>query len=407
MKRVKISYEGLNSEGKKVKGEVEAKDIRHAKRLLRRKGIRAKTLKMPNPLDIDLNLLMVEKGLVKPFGTSDLNRFTKQLSILINAGVPILEALEILAKQERNTALRVSLKSISENVSAGKTLFESMSEQKGFGKLYCSLVKAGEAAGILDIILNKLSEFMEKQEKTKKLIKSAMTYPAIVVVVGIAVVIGLMVYVVPQFVGMLKESNQEIPAVTQFVIDVSNFMQEQFMSIFGGLFISYFAFNAWKSTKRGKLNWDRFVMKAPVFGEIIIKGNLASFTRTLSTMLGSGVSIIESLEICIDTIENDQMSRDLKIVKDSVIKGKSITEPLARIKYFPPLVNQMMKVGESTGNLDQMLIKVADVFEQDTEDAINTMTKLIEPAILVGLGGIIGVVLIAMYLPIFMSAGGA
>lgn len=407
MKRAKISYEGVNAEGKKVKGEIEAKDIRHAKRLLRRKGIRAKNLKMPNPLDIDLNLLMVEKGLVKPFGTSDLNRFTKQLSILINAGVPILEALEILAKQERNTALRVTLKSISENVSAGKTLFESMSDQKGFGKLYCSLVKAGEAAGILDIILNKLSEFMEKQEQTKKLIKSAMTYPAIVVVVGIAVVIGLMVYVVPQFVGMLKESNQEIPAVTQFVIDTSNFLQEYFLMIIFGMIIGYFVFNSWKSTKKGKLDWDRFTMKTPVFGEIIIKGNLASFTRTLATMLSSGVSIIESLEICIDTIENDQMARDLKVVKDSVIKGKSITEPLARIKYFPPLVNQMMKVGESTGNLDQMLIKVADVFETETEDAIKAMTKLIEPAILVGLGGVIGVVLIAMYLPIFMSAGGA
>lgn len=406
MKAGKFKYEGVNAEGKKVKGEVEGRDERHVKRMLRSKGIRARNIIAPNPLDIDLNMLLVEKGILRPFGREELNRFTKQLSILVNAGVPILESLEILGKQEKNPALRVALKNIAENVGSGKTLNEAMGDEKGFDKLYCALVKAGEAAGILDTILNKLSEFMEKQDKIRKQIKSAMTYPTIVVVIGIGVIIGLMVFVVPQFVGMLKESNQEIPAVTQFVIDTSNFIQNYFVVMMIGLFGGYFIFNNWKQTKSGKLSWDRISMRAPVFGSIIIKGNLSSFTRTLATMLGAGVAIIESLDICIETLDNVQMARDLKLVKEAVIKGKSITEPLARIKYFPPLVNQMMKVGESTGNLDQMLIKIADVFEQETEEAIGTMTKLIEPAILVGLGGVIGTVLIAMYLPIFMSAGG-
>jgi type IV pilus assembly protein PilC len=326
---------------------------------------------------------------------------------LIDAGVPILDCLEMLAKQERNPSLRMSVKKIVDSVGSGKSLHEAMINEKGFNKLYTSLIKAGESAGILDTVLNKLSEFMEKQEAIKKKIKSALTYPVIVVVIGIAVTWGLMVFVVPQFVGMLKESNQEIPAVTQFVIDVSNFMQDYTLIMLPAAFVGFILFSNYIKTKTGKVAWDRFTMKAPLFGGIIIKGGLAGFMRTLATMLSAGVPLIESLDICIDTLDNTQMAKDMKVVKEAVVKGKSITEPLGRIKYFPPLVNQMVKVGESTGNLDDMLMKVAHVFETETEDLIDQITKLIEPMILVGLGGVIGTVLIAMYLPIFMSAGGA
>lgn len=403
----KYKYEGVSADGRKVQGEIEAKDDRHAKRLLRRQGIRAKKLTAPNPLDIDLGMWMVEKGFVKPFGKDELNRFTRQLAILINAGVPIMDCLEILSKQEKNPSLKVTLRTVMEDVGSGKTLYEGLMAQKGFDKLYCSLVKAGEAAGILDTILNKLSEFMEKQEKIKKQIKSALTYPTIVLVIGVGVTWGLMVFVVPQFVGMLTDSGQEIPGVTQFVIDVSDFFQEYTIMMVPGFFVMFILFSNYIKTKEGKIGWDRFTMKAPVFGEIIIKGNLSSFSRTLATMLSAGVALIEALEICIETLDNTQIAKDFKGVREAVMKGKSITEPLGRIKYFPPLVNQMVKVGESTGNLDEMLVKIADVFEEETEEAIKTMTSLIEPLILVGLGGIIGTVLIAMYLPIFMSAGGA
>lgn len=402
----KFKYQGVGADGRKVDGEIEAKDIRHVKRLLRSQGIKAKTIKAPNPLDIDLGVWMAEKGITKPFGKLELNRFTKQLAILINAGVPILESLEILAKQEKNPSFRIAIKGIVDGIGSGKSLYDSMIAQKGFDKLYCSLVKAGEAAGILDSILNKLSEFMEKQEAIKKKIKKALTYPTIVVVIGIAVVWGLMAFVVPQFVDMLKEGNQEIPAVTQFVIDVSNFLKNYSLLLAMVLAALVFMFINYIKTKRGKQNFDKVIMRAPLFGDIIIKGGLASFTRTLATMLSAGVSIIEALDICISTLDNTQMAKDLMMVKDSVVKGKSITEPLGRIKYFPPLVNQMMKVGESTGNLDSMLVKVADVFELETDEKIDTMTSLIEPLILVVLGGIIGTVLVAMYLPIFMSAGG-
>ena len=401
-----FKYTGVGSDGKKVDGEIDAKDLEHAKRVLRRNGVRVQTIKAPSALDIDLGVLLVQKGILKPFGMVELNRFTKQFAILINAGVPILESLEILAKQERNPALRLTIKSIVENIGAGKSLHESMAKQKGFSKLYTSLVKAGEAAGILDGILTKLSEFMEKQDAIRKKVKGALTYPTIVVVIGTLVTWGLMYFVVPQFVQMLKEGNQEIPGITQFVIDISNFLQEYTLLmvpiLFGGLLI----FSNYIKTKQGKITWDRFTMQAPLFGGIIIKGSLSSFSRTLATMLTAGVPLIDSLEICIETLDNTQIAKDIKTVKEAVIKGKSITEPLGRIKYFPPLVNQMVKVGESTGNLDEMLLKVADVFEQETEELIGNLTKLIEPIILVGLGGVIGTVLIAMYMPIFMQAGG-
>jgi type IV pilus assembly protein PilC len=400
-------YVGFTSDGKKVENKVQADTLKDAKKILRRQNIRATKIMAPSILEIDLGEFMMDKGLVAPFGRADLMRFTRQLSILINAGVPILECMEILHKQEQNISLKKTLKSISLQIEEGKSLFDAMSSQQGFDKLYCALVKAGESAGILDTILVKLAEFLEKAEKLKKQVKSAMTYPVIVVVVGIIVIFGLMTYVVPQFVDILKESGQQIPWVTQVVIDTSNFFQNYSLLLIAGLVGFAIVFLNYIKTREGKKQWDMFTMRAPLFGGLVIKGNLGSFTRTLSTMLAAGVPIIDSLEICIDTLDNTTIAKDLLKVRKAVVEGKSITEPLARIPYFPPLVAQMIKVGESTGNLDQMLVKVADVFEQEVEDLVANLTKLIEPIILVVLGGIIGFVLIAMYLPIFMSAGGA
>ncbi len=402
----KFKYVGFTADGKKVENSIEADTIRDAKKMLRRQNIRTTKINPPSFFEADLGQFMVEKGLARPFGRAELMRFTRQLAILINAGVPILECMEILHKQEQNMVLKRVVKNISMSVEEGKSLFDAMSSQNGFDKLYCALVKAGEAAGILDSILVKLAEFLEKAEKLKKQVKSALTYPVIVVFVGVVVIFGLMTFVVPQFVDILKESNQKIPWVTQTVIDVSNFFQNYTLLLIAGLVAGTMFFLNFIKTKEGKVAWDRFTMKAPLFGALVIKGNLSAFTRTLATMLAAGVPIIDSLEICIDTLDNTQIAKDLTKVRLAVIQGKSITEPLSRITYFPPLVTQMIKVGESTGNLDQMLLKVADVFEEEVEELVGNLTKLIEPIILVVLGGIIGFVLIAMYLPIFMSAGG-
>jgi type IV pilus assembly protein PilC len=403
----KFKFVGFTLDGKKIENSIEAEDVREAKKLLRRQNIRPTKVIPPSFFEADLGMFLVEKGLAKPFGRAELTRFTRQLSILINAGVPILECMEILHKQEQNLVLKRVVKNISIQVEEGKTLYEAMSGQQGFDKLYCSLVKAGESAGILDTILNKLAEFLEKAEKLKKQVKSALTYPVIVVFVGILVIFGLMTFVVPQFVDILKDSGQEIPWVTQVVMDVSAFFQNYTLLLIAGLVAFTMLFINYIKTKEGKQAWDRFTMRAPLFGILVIKGNLGSFTRTLSTMLAAGVPIIDSLEICIETLDNTQIAKDLRKVRKAVIEGKAITEPLSRISYFPPLVTQMIRVGESTGNLDQMLLKVADVFEEEVEELVGNLTKMIEPLILVVLGGIIAFVLIAMYLPIFMSAGGA
>lgn len=403
----KYKYFGIKDDGKKVEGEIDADSLKEAKKLLRRQGIRPSRMIAPSALDIDLGQWMVDKGLASPFGLADLMRFTRQLSILINAGVPIMECLEILYKQEKNLFFKKTIKNVALSVEGGKSLYEALLGTKAFDKLYCNLIKAGESAGILDTILNKLAEFLEKQDKLKKQVKGALTYPAIVVVIGVLVVWGLMTFVVPQFVGILQETGQEIPAVTQFVIDISDFFRDYTMLMIPAVIGAGMVFVNFIRTKDGKLAWDRFLMRAPLFGELVIKANLGSFSRTLSTMLSAGVPIIDALDICIETLDNQQIAKDFTAVRKAVVEGKSITEPLGRIKYFPDLVVQMIKVGESTGNLDTMLMKVATVFEEEIEEVVANLTKLIEPLIIVVLGGMIALVLVAMYLPIFMSAGGS
>ena len=349
---------------------------------------------------------MVNAGFAKPFTPKDLMQFTRQLATLINAGVPILQSLEILYKNQKNTSLKHSIKTVASEVGEGKTIADALSKQQGFSKLYCNLVKAGEAGGILDTILTKLSEHLDKAEKTKSQIKSAMSYPAIVLVVG-GVVWGLMTFVVPQFQEMLADTGQETPWVTQVVIDTSEFFQANTIYLIPILIGLVIALKAFISTPQGKIVFDKFMMRLPVFGGIIIKGNLSSFSRTLATMLSSGVSLIDSLEICIDTIDNSVIAKDINFIRSQVIKGKNISEPLNRITYFPDMISQMIAVGESTGNLDDMLLKVANVFEEEVDELIGGMTKMIEPAIIIFLGGAVAFVMVAMYLPIFMSAGGA
>lgn len=402
----KYKYTGVTAEGKVVEGEVEAKNERNLRLILRRQGIRAKKIQAPSALDVDLGVLLVNMGIIPPFSNKELGDFTRQFSTLINAGVPIVESLDILSRQQTNPSLKQILNEVLHSVETGRALHESLEGKKGFSKLYTSLVKAGESAGILDTILAKLAIFMEKSEERRKKVKGSLVYPAILISVGSLVTWGLLTFVVPTFVGMLTESGQEIPYITQLVIDTSDFLQAYSLYMILALFVCWLIFKQYTQTKQGKREWDRMTMQAPVFGGIIIKSSLASFTRTLGTMLSSGVSLLDSLDVCLDIVDNYQVKKDLTMVRDAVVKGKSISEPLKRIKYFPPLVTQMVKVGESTGNLDEMLIKVANVFDSETEELIDGMTKLVEPTILVGLGFVIGAVMIAMYLPVFMSAGG-
>ena len=259
---------------------------------------------------------MLEKGIAAPFGQKELVLFTKQLAIMVNAGVSIMEALEILFKSEKNPALKKTIREISSDVGHGKTIASAMENQKGFSKLYCSLVKAGESAGVLDVILDKLASHLDNQEKTKKKIKSALTYPIAVMIIGTLVVWGLLHFVVPQFVDQLASTGQEPPFITSFVMDISGFFgrmvrDDIFMDNGNFIFIKVSVEN----TESGKVLFDKFTMSLPIFGTIMIKGNLGGFSRTLGIMVGSGVAIIEALDICIETLDNKIISKDLVMVK--------------------------------------------------------------------------------------------
>ncbi len=403
----KWRWTGVAKDGARVTGEDDVRDKFELKRILKMRGVKPIRLTPPSALEIDLGMWMVENGFAKPFTDLDLMNFTSQMAVMIGSGVPLIQSIEILYKQEKNKVLQLTLRKISTQVAAGKSLSEALREQKGFTEIYCNLVKAGESTGSLDGILNKLSEYLEKVAKIKAQIKSAMTYPSIVMVVGAAVIYTMLMFVVPKFTEMLTDSGQEIPAITQFVIDFSLLLQQ-----FGlvGLVIvvaAFIALSAYIKTPGGRPYFDRFMMKMPIFGIVVIKGNLAQFTRTMATMLTSGMAIIDSLDICIATVENVVMRADLRKVRMAVEVGKTFAGPLEKIPYFPAMVAQMIRIGEQTGTLDQMLEKVSTIFERDVEASIGAAVKLIEPIILVVLGGIVGTILIAMYLPMFMSAGGA
>ncbi len=405
---VEFKYEGFDKTGTKVNGLIEAINESDAKRQLRRRGIRAKKLIKPNIFsDLDVTDILSHFNLSSGFSEKDVGRFTKQMATLVNAGVPILQSLEILQKQEKNNFLRKSLLRISRKVSEGKTLHEAMKGEPNFSKLYCQLIKAGEIAGILDQILVKLDNYIEKKMELRRKIKAAMMYPAIVLFVGLVVFIGLMTFVVPQFVEMLEENKQEIPWITKLVINVSNIFRDHISKILLGVGGSAFAiYYFFKQTETGKKLYDKSILNFPILGNVVIKGSLSDFSQTFSTMISSGISIVDALEVCSETIENSVISRDIKRIRASVISGRALAAPLARIKYFPDLITQMINVGESTGNLDEMLAKVSKVFEVEVEGSIQTMTQLIEPVLIIGLAVLVGGVLAAMYMPIFASASG-
>lgn len=400
-------WEGLDRNGKKNRGQVQAKTEREVRKILRAEGVRAKKITPPTMLEFDLGEWLAERGFAASFSNQELCQFTKQFATMISAGVPILQSLEILYKAEKNPTLKRGLKNIAQEVGEGKTLAEAMAKQTGFTRMYCNLIKAGEAGGVLETILKKLAIHLEKQEQIKNKIKSAMTYPVIASVVGIVVVWGLMVFIVPKFIEMLSETNQEPPFITQLVVNASKFFQAWTPVMVPAFFVGIVFLNVWRKSPVGKPIYDKIIMKAPIFGGIIIKGNLAAFTRTLSTMLSSGVALIDSLEICLETIDHTYLVNDIRSIKKSVTEGQTFADPLAKISYIPSMVAQMVKVGEQTGRLDDMLERIADVFEEEVNRLIETMTKMIEPLIIVVLGGLVAVILVAMYLPIFMAAGGS
>lgn len=394
-------WEGKNASGKRVSGEMEAKDIQQVFNVL--KGQRViptanKIREKGKGLEMEIKI----PGFGPKVKSRDVVIFTRQFATMIDAGLPLVQALDILVRQHENKAFRKVLGSVKDTVETGGTLAEGLAKSpKVFDDLYVNMVAAGENGGILDIILERLSVHMEKSMKLKREVKTAMIYPAVVISAAIIVTAVLLIFVIPTFAELFNDFGSALPLPTQLVINLSNFAVKWWYLVFGALIGGLFFFFRFLKTERGKEVVHPLALKLPVFGNIIRKVAVARFTRTLGTMLSSGVPILEALNICSRTAGNKVVEREVQRARVSISEGKSMVEPLSKSDVFPPMVVQMIAVGESTGAMDAMLQKIADFYEDEVDNAVTAMKQLIEPLMILVLGVIIGGLVVAMYLPIF------
>ena len=388
-------YTGRTRGGQSLTGEMEANNREAVVAKLRSQQIIATSVRA-KARDITI------PGFGSGVGEKDIVVFTRQFATMIDAGLPLVQCLEILASQQENKIFKKTLMEIRQSVEGGSTFAAALKHHpKVFTSLYANMVEAGEAGGILDTILNRLAQYMEKAMALKKRVKSAMVYPSTIVSVAVVVVIFLLIFVIPTFKSMFEGFGATLPLPTQIVLGLSNFVRAYFLYgvalIVGGVF----ALKWWYGTTGGKWAVDSFLLKTPVFGILIRKVAVAKFTRTLGTLISSGVAILDGLDITARTAGNKVVEAAVLKTRASISEGKTIAEPLKASGVFPPMVVQMIAVGEQTGALDAMLSKIADFYDEEVDNAVTNLTSLLEPMLMVFLGVVIGGVVIAMYLPIF------
>jgi type IV pilus assembly protein PilC len=400
-----FSYQGVDKTGKKVTGKMNVPSEGDLRMALRGQGIRPVRIGKVSAINRDLGSMF---GGGQGISLEQLVTFTRQLNVLITSGIPIVQGLEILAEQTSTRQMKTMILTMKERVAQGSYFWESLAAfPKAFPKIYISLIRAGETSGSVDQMLKRLSRYLEDANRLRKMVKSAMMYPGIVVSVGIGVIAMMLTFVIPKFEELLKSSGQELPGPTQFVLDLSHFMTSNIVYIVGGTTTAIVLGTKYVKSKEGRAFVDRMMWGAPLFGNIMRKAGTARFSRTMQTLLASGVNLIDAVEICKETVDNAVLEAAVGKIRGEIEAGKTFGMVVTRLKVFPEMAVQMMTVGESTGNLDQMLDKVADFYEEEVENLVQGLTKLIEPLILVFLGGTVGGLLIAMYLPIFKLAGAA
>ena len=393
-------WKGVNSQGLKRKGEVESSDQAAALAHVKRLRIQNIVIK-EKPKDLLQNI-----SFFKPKVTGkDLVIFTRQLSTMIDAGLPLIQSLEILAKQQDNTTFKTVLTAIKRDVETGTTIADAMRKHPTvFDSLFSNMIEAGETGGILDTILGRLAVFKEKSMALQKKIKGAMTYPVICLAISFLILGVILIFVIPVFEEMFSSMGAALPIPTQIVVEMSNFMKSNFLFIIMGIFAFIFIIKKLYNTEKGRLKMDAMLLRAPIVGPLIRKVAVAKFTRTLSTMLQSGVPILDALQVVAKTSGNKVIEGAVFRVAESISEGRPIAEPLEESGVFPNMVVQMINVGESVGALDSMLTKIADFYDDEVDQAVSNLTAMIEPLMMVVLGGMIGGIVVAMYLPIFSMA---
>ncbi|MDJ0781147.1 MAG: type II secretion system F family protein [Desulfosarcinaceae bacterium] len=394
-------WEGKNKNNLVQKGELDAPNEEAVRAHLGRARITVTKVKK-KPKDLFENVAFLQP----PVKEKDVILFARQFSTMIDAGLPIIQCLDILHSQQENKTFKVMLKEIKESVESGATLADSLKKYpKHFDDLFVNMIAAGEAGGILDTILRRLAAYMEKAAKLKSQVKGAMTYPVVTMIIAVIVVAVILVFVIPVFQEMFADFGGDLPGPTKIVVGASDFVKSKILYIIIGLIIFGFAFKKYYATQKGRESVDAIMLKLPVFGILIRKVAVAKFTRTMGTMLSSGVAILEALDIVAKTAGNTSIEKAVYHVRSGISEGRTMADPLMESGVFPSMVCQMISVGESTGALDAMLGKIADFYDEEVDQAVENLTSLIEPFMLVFLGTVIGGLVVAMYLPIFKMAG--
>jgi len=394
-----FDYKGKTAAGAVVTGQLKAKDKRELERILRGKRV---LVTEASPRATQLSFSFGRKRVKKVH----ISRFTRQFATMIGAGLPMVQCLEILASQSDSSEFRKIIDQVRDNVQSGTTLSEALSRHKKvYDDLYVNMVEAGEIGGALDTILIRLAHYREKADALARKVKGALVYPAVVVSVATLVTFIMLRFIVPVFAKMFRGVGAELPAPTQIILGVSQFLQD-YMWIFVGVFVmGIVAFRYYYKTEAGQLNVDKWLLKIPLIGIVLRKSAVAKFTRTLGTLLSSGVSILDALEITSKTAGNKVIQKAIQRSVVSIAEGDTITAPLKETGVFPPMVTQMIAVGEKTGGLDDMLNKIAEFYEEEVDAAVAALTSLIEPIIIVLMGIVIGFILVSMYLPMFDIIG--
>jgi type IV pilus assembly protein PilC len=394
-------WQGVSPKGESLKGEMEATSREAVIIRLRSQRIQPKPSAIKEKgKGLDWEIPMPTFG--SPVKARDVVIFTRQFATMIDAGLPIVQCLQILGAQTDSKPFRKVITAVKDDVESGTMLAEGIRKHaKVFSDLYTSMVQAGEVAGILDTILVRLANYLEKAAKLKSKIKGAMIYPTCIVVAAILVTTVLLIWVIPVFAEVFTSFGAALPAPTQFVINLSNFTVNHIWGLLGTPIVAAIVLRQVYRTEGGQLWIDRFMLRVPIFGPMIRKAAIARFTRTLGTLVSSGVPILDALSITARTAGNKVLERAIVQARSSIASGRTIADPLIEAKVFPPMVCQMIAVGETTGSLDSMLQKIADFYEDEVDNTVANLMSLLEPAVILFLGVVIGGLVVAMYLPIF------
>ena len=419
----RYKFTALDAKGKEVHGEIDADSQSMAVARIREKqyfptkveelaaggGAAAPAKKggaKKGAMQMELKLPKFLQGGVK---AKQLTTFTRQMSTLVNAGLPLMRALRVLQRQEKNAALRDAVVQMAESIESGSTFAEALAAHpKIFDRLFVNMVKAGEIGGVLDVVLARLAEFQEKAEKIKGKVKSAMTYPIVVLVMALSILMFLMTYIVPKFADIFGDlmGGKGMPMLTQFVMSASSVMVHRFPVVLIVIVVLVVVTKLMAKTDKGRYGLDQFKLHAPVFGTLISKNSISRFTRTLGTLMSAGVPVLQALNIVKETVGNEVISKAVVTIHDAVKEGENMAPPIASSKVFPPMVVSMVEVGEETGALPDMLMKIADSYDDDVDNAVAAMTSIIEPLLIIFLAVVVGTIVIALFMPLVSIIGG-